>query len=456
MISVAGAILLIHWFGRVLIEWDYMKGKHSVFALIGFLVTMMFPGDAVYSKASSVTESAQLAKASKKTKKDTPKDTTEKKAKKPKDPRVWNESMVELSEVFGRLLPMVVNDKKFHDPKNRDQLKKDVEKLTSLAHGMDKDLKNQNYTFLPDSDMTIEMISDAFKKESSRALSELKKGHMDYAQSLLKQVSNFCISCHTRNQFGPDFQTLDIETDMSSLGPLEKANFLAATRQFDRALNAYRKVIKDTNFLSSQRLNWERALGKALLIAVRVRRNPGLGIEIIDEVLALNEKVPTFIQNYAKSWRGSLVSWKKEPQRQDTTEEGLFAEAQLSFTRAKAKQKYPFDRSAEVDFMRVSSLIHQLLRRYPKGERVPEALYMAGVSYEALQDLDWWSFHEMYYEQCIKKSPHSPIAQRCYARYEESVYLGYSGSSGVSIPEEVRQRLDKLQKLAKKPSGKTI
>lgn len=430
-----------------------MRRKHSFFTVVVVCMVTALVSHQGFSKSAAASESVQLAESSKSR---ILKSASSKKTSKPKDPRVWNESMVELSEVFGRLLPMVVNDKKFHDPKNKKQLEKDVKKLTDLAHGMDKDLKNENYTFLPDSDLTIEMISDAFKKESSRALQELKKGHMDYAQSLLKQVSNFCISCHTRNQFGPDFQTLNIETDMSSLGPLEKANFLAATRQFDRALQAYRVVVKDTKFLSSQRLNWERALSKALLIAVRVRRDPALGVEIIDDVLALEKKVPTFIQNYAKSWKGSLVAWQKEPKREDTTEEGLFAEAQLSFTRAKAKQKYPFDRSAEVEFMRVSSLIHQMLRRYPKGERVPEALYIAGVSYEALQDLDWWSFHEMYYEQCIKKSPHSPIAQRCYARYEESVYLGYSGSSGVSIPEEVRQRLDKLQKLAKKPSGKTI
>ena len=49
----------------------------------------------------------------------------------------------------------------------------------------------------------------------------------------------------------------------------------------------------------------------------------------------------------------------------------------------------------------------------------------------------------------FRKSPHSNTADLCYRRYEESVYAGFTGSSGTDIPPEIKRRLVELRGLAK-------
>jgi hypothetical protein len=56
--------------------------------------------------------------------------------------------------------------------------------------------------------------------------------------------------------------------------------------------------------------------------------------------------------------------------------------------------------------------------------------------------------HELYYEACVRELPHSSLAKRCYERYEQSVYVGYTGSGGTNIPDELQVILSELKKLA--------
>ncbi|NJM09967.1 MAG: hypothetical protein HC883_03500 [Bdellovibrionaceae bacterium] len=55
----------------------------------------------------------------------------------------------------------------------------------------------------------------------------------------------------------------------------------------------------------------------------------------------------------------------------------------------------------------------------------------------------------MYYTACIEKVPHSGLAEQCFKAYEESITLGYSGSSGTHIPSAVRKHLNNLKEKAR-------
>jgi hypothetical protein len=93
--------------------------------------------------------------------------------------------------------------------------------------------------------------------------------------------------------------------------------------------------------------------------------------------------------------------------------------------------------------------MHDLLGRFPQSSYSAEGLFLIGLSYDVLQDLGLWSLHEMYYQACIEKQPHSRLAQRCFERYKDSIILGYSGSSGMHIPGAVQVDLSRLQALAR-------
>jgi hypothetical protein len=126
----------------------------------------------------------------------------------------------------------------------------------------------------------------------------------------------------------------------------------------------------------------------------------------------------------------------------------LMAEAKRLIDSARTLQKYPFDRDADILYLRATSTLHNFLSKYSDSSNAGEALLLLGHCYEILQDLDLWSLHELYFQACIQKFPHSPVAQACYNRYEESIFAGYSGSGGMSLPPQIQLHLNKLKKLA--------
>jgi hypothetical protein len=92
--------------------------------------------------------------------------------------------------------------------------------------------------------------------------------------------------------------------------------------------------------------------------------------------------------------------------------------------------------------------MHELMSRFPESPFLAEGLFLIGMSYDVLQDLGLWSLHQMYYQACIEKQPHSKLARRCYERYKDSIVFGYSGSSGIHIPPAVQLDLSRLENLA--------
>ena len=75
-------------------------------------------------------------------------------------------------------------------------------------------------------------------------------------------------------------------------------------------------------------------------------------------------------------------------------------------------------------------------------------MLMAGSAYETLGYPGVWSLNESYYEACILTAPHTKIAESCFDRYSHSIYLGYTGSAGLSVPENVNRHLIQLRKTA--------
>jgi hypothetical protein len=107
------------------------------------------------------------------------------------------------------------------------------------------------------------------------------------------------------------------------------------------------------------------------------------------------------------------------------------------------------DHSADVLYLRVSLAAHELLSRFGEGKHTSETLLLLGNAYDLLDDYLMSPLPEMYYETCIRRSPHSAVAEQCYQRYEAGVYFGYTGSSGTSIPEDIASVMNELKELAR-------
>lgn len=356
-------------------------------------------------------------------------------------PAGWSEKMQSLSKTLSDLLPLVASSSKFNDEKNRTRIDEDTKRLKSLAHS----LKSGG---TPNEDPSLRVMTGLFDEDIERALQSLQSGNREYARNILKDTTAYCIQCHTQTANGPDFPRLNLDINTSELNPLERAEFFAATRQFDRALESYTDVLGSDDLAKADPFEWERAARSALAIVVRVRKDPKAAQELIARI-EKNKGLPQSTRKSLAYWKQSVKDWLKEKTPKLTTPADQIKHAQTLINRAQKNQEFPLDHSQDILYFRASSLLHDFLSdRSQNPELAAQGLYLAGMSAEATRDMNFWTLHETYYEMCIKTLPHSKQAQSCFARLQDSVTLGYSGSGGVRIPPEVGRRLEQFKELA--------
>ena len=353
----------------------------------------------------------------------------------------WREKMQELYKTLAEITTDTSSDRRFNAPENKSRIEKNTKKLADRAH----DLSKQGLS--PDADPTIKILSELFQDETRRAYTALKSGNRAYARGILNQVSSYCIACHTRNNSGPSFASLPMEPTGKSLFPIEQGRFYAATRQYDRAIDIFQKIVDDASAPIQRPLEWEQAIRYGLAISVRVKKDPDQARALVERVIG-SKKAPFFMKQDALKWKEAILKWKEELPKRELTEEGLHLEAMQLIVQAREAQKFPMDHAADVQYLRATAVIHELLQKAPNGRYAQESLLMAGMCYDVLKPLNLEDIHEIYYEACIKQAPHTPNSEVCYRRYEQSTYEGYTGSTGTVIPEEVKAKLQTLENLA--------
>ncbi len=354
----------------------------------------------------------------------------------------WIQKMKALETSLNNLLFDITNDERFENKKNFKAIEANAVRFAKLAHSVSGKMAGS-----PDHDQSLQMIGADFSREADYAVKSLKAGHRAYARVILSSMTNYCVACHTRTNTGPSFVGFKGDPRLERLPPFAKGNYLVAIREFDRALGEFQKIAEDESAAQSRIYDYERSLRYALSVAVRVKRDPDLALKLVETVNA-NAKAPYFLKAQALEWKKSLLEWKAEKPVRDADANKLFTEATRLVAKARETQKFPADRSADILYLRASGVLHELLGLAPKGEFASKALYLAGLSYDVLSDYGIRDFSEFYYRSCIRTTPHSEIAKECYRRYEESVYLGYTGSGGTYIPSDVRARLNELELLS--------
>lgn len=354
--------------------------------------------------------------------------------------RKWNAKMQELSDVMEELLPELYRSKP-----NVELLEKDAKKLTGLVHSLG--LNPGGMTILPpDADPSLNIIRGLLERETKRAHQALKSGYVEYARGILRTTTGYCIACHSRNTSGPDFAAMILPAKGETLSSFEKAQFFAATRQFDGALEVLTQISGDEAFQKSRPFEWNRAVRQGLTLAVRVKQSPDKTLEILDQVKKVS--APSFIGEDAIAWRAAAVAWKAETSKPAVTEVALHRQAEELINKARKLQKFPIDRSGDIFYLRATAVLHHQLQNSPDGKFSADALYLLGKAYEVLGELEGTPWHEMYYESCIRKVPNTRLAKLCYESYESSIYFGYAGSGGFALPEDVQTMLSELRVMA--------
>lgn len=354
------------------------------------------------------------------------------------DPR-WASKMRKLVDAYSELAPYIYSESRFHDPKNAQPIEKAMKDFVELSHKVNLNAKSQEYI----GDPSLALISQRLEEDAEQALTAFRDGNLHFSRSRIRSVTRSCFQCHSRMPDGPELigSTMQIKGDW--IAQSEVVDVLVATRQFDAALEKLNSIFSDSAYIASHPLEYQKSIRKFLAIAVRVKQEPDLAMQMINQINA-SKVAPEFVKEDSKIWRSHILSWKTEKRKAVPSLEV----ARSLIESGKNVQKFPMDNRGDVLYLRASALLHEyLLQKHSKNDTA-EAYYLLGSCYEILREAGQWFLHETYFEACVRSAPKTKWAKLCYHRYEMSTYVGYSGSGGVFLPDAIKEKLNELKKIA--------
>jgi hypothetical protein len=350
----------------------------------------------------------------------------------------WRKTMKELARTLSETVPYL-----FTNPVS-DQ-KKFAEKIRRLDELTKKiDIRQIHSVKYPDDDPALPYIAEMFHADIVRAEAALQSGHLTYAQGVLKSAMGYCMACHTRNVPGAQFPMLDaFKEPLKQASWIERTEIEAATRQYDTVISRVMAQLKDPTAVGMNSLDLERGARLALSILVRIKKDPARA-KLLAKAMEDSGKSTFSMKEEARAWQKDIGDWQSEKADSPDDNEERLQRARRLIGGDSLKES-----NAEVRYLRATVVLHDLLQRKPDPKTSAEALSLIGKSYRNLGEIGLWNIHELYFAACIDAQPHSPIAENCYRDYQESVILGYSGSSGIHLPKAVRDQLEMLKEKAK-------
>jgi hypothetical protein len=91
--------------------------------------------------------------------------------------------------------------------------------------------------------------------------------------------------------------------------------------------------------------------------------------------------------------------------------------------------------------------LHQYIAEHPHSIDMPKLLYWLAMSDRSLQFKFYDALSRLYLLECITGYSDHPYAKQCFDEYELLMIVSFSGSAGLTIPEDVQQEIDSLRKL---------
>ena len=352
----------------------------------------------------------------------------------------WPERMQSMARNLEELMPYVYSQKEFSDGANRKRVSQLIENFERSVELVPQHLGEK----ILGSDPLIKYSISRLKANTNSARKAFEENHLEFSRNVLRENLGLCFSCHTTSQLGPQNAFSKKILDASfRIAPTERADYYVATRQFDRAIDMLRGVLKSPGHLMDDPHEQVSALRKYLSLEVRVKKDPEAATSLLEEFLS-NKRLPYFIATDAEAWLKSLREWSREKNHKNES----YKRALVVLNKAHGQQSSDGYQTAYVEFLRASSLLHDGLRETRDKAMQAEIYYNLGMSYEALSEMGTWDLPEVYFETCVRVVAKTQLAKKCFKAYERTIVLGFSGSAGTFIPKEERERLAELKALS--------
>lgn len=323
----------------------------------------------------------------------------------------WHEGMKRFSDSMIYMIPILSKRENLKSPDKQKRLRKYTDQLASVSHQIQGSSMGKTW------DPSFHAVSQDLSAELSDSIKAMNEDRWDYARSKLRTVSSYCISCHTMNQTGArQFQFGIEDPEIRTLESYDRAELMAAVRNFDQAIIEYEYFLTDKKQAAKRPHDWNAAFQKMLAIIVRVKRDPSLALEQVSRFFDAYA-YPSELRTSAQVWRQQIKEWRKEESTSKKTGTNLEQAQRL------LKNIDPFSRNqTEVNFIRIlraSSYLADELQTKPGRKSLAQALLLYGDTALALGEINLWTLHRPLYEACKKEDPKGKTGRQCVDRLKK-------------------------------------
>lgn len=349
------------------------------------------------------------------------------------------EEMGGLYATLSELLPIVLNKAAFEDPKNKRVIAGHMNQLSALTKKM-----AANSARFADQDPSIPYIMERFTGDIHYAIESWNRGDRVIPRNILQNITDYCISCHTRTSKGVHFHEMIPPAGFKSMPALSKADYLAATRQYVDALKQYENVLVAQPLTKVDGTAWASAVKRMLAISVRVENDANLTLELLSRIQDVSGSVPSSDTAMVAEWRRQAKAWvlDKTPAPKNAAEKERLA---IALVRDADRIEKDVHGGAVIQHLRASNLFHQLLGQGKQQSAQQELLWQAGQSAQYLRDINLWTLQDIYFESCIRVGGKKELSQKCFDALKDSMVQSYGVSSSGTLPEFVKVQLDRLK-----------
>lgn len=369
-----------------------------------------------------------------------------------KKPAHHKEVMQNALYSFIRILPYISSEASYTDPANLDTIKKELSALEKIFTQAKKEAVLQQDLF----STTNSVILDNLKLAND----SLNYSNKNFSYIRMKETVHLCFHCHAQlpsdhtSSFSKGFNNL---TRKKFLSDFDYAQYLFLIRNFEGAKSAYGNVVetiskefiqavkKKSKVSLSNQKQLDDSLHQILIIFAKVQRDMTGAIKYYS---GLNtDGFPTYLKQQIQSWISGLKDWEGKKNSivdiKGNKELKTFVTDVLDPILAKSKD----GEVKVIDLLIGTGVLSNYIFTHSDDPDKALALYYLGLSENALSSTSFYSLAESYFRDCVQRYPSHSIAPKCYDEYESNIIFGFTGSSGLRLPDDVKKDLDNLKKM---------
>ncbi len=342
------------------------------------------------------------------------------------------------------LIPFLGSEEKFVEKKNEAIISTNLKEMNQAFKTANHDQLLKQDIFAP----SLESI----KNELQLSEEAFKEGNKSFAWWRMRSITSQCMSCHTRlpENVSSSFQDgsrLINPTKFSD--PYELGVAKLIVRQYPEAKESFTKSL-DEALIKKDFKNLLKSLRQILLIQTKVFKDPSQMNSVVSHYLS-KKNLPIVEREVLLSWQKRLNAWSKGKL---ATWKRLSTDAELEKFMKEVLRPL-FDKNNlyigkhDVDLLMSQGLLSNFLFENPSSEKASEAIYWIGITEKFLERENFVSTGELFFKECIVRYPKSKIARECLDEYKESIEFNFSGSRGTDVPDEIKDELQRFEKLLK-------